>query len=172
MIGVAGPWLHLTVAGGAGECFPWTCQQRGPLTLQYLWPFASVGVRWGALRCAVLCCAPFCWTRQARLSPPVLLLLLPQLLAGSLSFYKGQAAVEGLSKANMGTALRDFAVISALYIPVRGLRAGSLRMHTTCVDARGLVRDGLVYMVASCIVARLPCCLAGVARCPDIRTCM
>jgi len=42
-----------------------------------------------------------------------------QLLAGSLSFYKGQAAVEGLSKANLGTELRDFAVMCALYVPVR-----------------------------------------------------
>lgn len=51
-------------------------------------------------------------------------LLLLQLLAGSLSLFKGQAAVEGLveglSREKVATALRDFTVIAALYIPVSG----------------------------------------------------
>ncbi|GAB4819039.1 hypothetical protein N2152v2_006085 [Parachlorella kessleri] len=59
------------------------------------------------------------WT----LAAGTLMFVAELLLAGSLSFYKGQAAVEGLSKANLGTQLRDFAVMCALYIP----------MHLFCV---------------------------------------
>lgn len=81
------------------------------------------------------------------LTPPLPALTAPpahaQLLAGSLSLFKGQAAVEGLvgglSREALATALRDFVVIAALYIPVRGARGSLPGGHGICGRCRSQV---------------------------------
>lgn len=66
-----------------------------------------------------------------------------QLLAGSLSLFKAPAAVEGLTKQGLGTWLRDFAVICALYIPVRPRWRQAIQLPSLAVAAWAFLPPGV-----------------------------